>query len=129
MRKEWPKERTKYPINVASASPIVPIKTRSRRIKGKNFIKINGKPLYRYLLDKLKYCKFDEVFVDSNSEEIKKYCKKNNYKFIQRKTYLAKDNANGNDLLNFHSKIIAADIYFQLFITSPLLKISSINKC
>ena len=53
---------------------IVPIKTRSRRIKGKNFIKINGKPLYRYLLDKLKYCKFDEVFVDSNSEEIKKYC-------------------------------------------------------
>ena len=37
--------------------------------------------------------------------------------------------ANGNDLLNYHSKIIDADYYFQLFITAPLLKKNTINNC
>ena len=67
-------------------------------------------------------------FIDSDSKEVENYCKKN-YSFIKRKPKLARDNANGNDLLNYHSKIIKADIYFQLFITSPLLKVSSINEC
>ena len=34
---------------------IVPIKSQSKRVKNKNFKKINGKPLYKYLLDKLKF--------------------------------------------------------------------------
>ncbi len=67
--------------------------------------------------------------MDSDSKIIKKYCKQNNINFINRKAYLSKDNANGNDLLNYHSKIIDADIYFQLFVTAPLLKIKSINGC
>ena len=108
---------------------IVPIKKLSKRVKNKNFKKINKKPLYDYLLSKLKKCKFDEIYVDSDSEEIKNYCKKNKIKFINRLKKLSRDNANGNDLLNYHSKIIKADIYFQLFITAPLLKVSTINKC
>ena len=31
-------------------------------------------------------------------------------------------------MLNYHSKIIKADIYFQLFVTAPLLSIDTINK-
>ena len=108
---------------------IIPIKSVSRRVKGKNFKKVAGKPLYRHLLDKLSKCNFDEIFIDSDSKEIENYCKKKNYSFIKRKPELSKDNANGNDLLNYHHKIIKADMYFQLFITSPLLKVSSINKC
>ena len=108
---------------------IVPIKLTSKRLKNKNFKKINGRPLYKYLLDKLKFTNFDEIYVDSNSPEIEEYCKLKNYKFIKRLPKLALDNANGNDLLNYHSKIINADIYFQLFITAPLLKIKTINNC
>ena len=108
---------------------IVPIKSKSKRLKNKNFRKINGKPLYRYLLDKLKFTKFDEIYVDSDSLEIEKYCRANRYKFVKRIPKLALDSANGNDLLNYHSKIIKADIYFQLFITAPLLKINTINNC
>lgn len=108
---------------------IVPIKSQSKRVKNKNFKKINGKPLYRYLLDKLKFTNFNEIYVDSDSTEIEKYCRLNNYKFIKRLPKLALDNSNGNDLLNYHSKIINADIYFQLFITAPLLKIKTINNC
>lgn len=108
---------------------IIPIKKNSKRVKGKNFRKINGKPLYKFLLEKLKKTKFDEIYIDSDSNTIKNYCKKNNFLFIDRLNYLKKDSANGNDLLNYHRKIINADIYFQLFVTSPLLKISTINKC
>ena len=108
---------------------IVPIKSQSKRVKNKNFKKINGKPLYKYLLDKLKFTNFNEIYVDSDSLEIEKYCRLKNYKFIKRLPKLALDSANGNDLLNFHSKIINADIYFQLFITAPLLKTKTINSC
>ena len=108
---------------------IIPIKKKSERVKGKNFKKINGIPLYEITLKKLKKCNFDEVYVDTDSQEIKKYCFKNNINIINRLKSLSKNTANGNDLLNYHLKIIEADIYFQLFITAPLLKISTINKC
>lgn len=108
---------------------IVPIKKNSKRIEGKNFKNIRGKPLYSFLLEKLKYCNFDEIYVDSDSEIIKKYAIKKNFKFIKRLKKLSRNSANGNDLLNYHSKIIDADLYFQLFVTAPLLSIKSINKC
>ena len=108
---------------------IIPIKKNSKRVKKKNFRIINSKKLYQYLLEKLRYCHFDEIYIDSDSSEIEKYSKKKGFKFIKRKSYLSKDNANGNDLLNYHSSIIDADIYFQLFVTSPLLSVKSINNC
>ena len=83
---------------------IVPIKKRSKRLKGKNFKKINGKPLFRFLLDKLSKTNFDEIYVDSDSKLVKKYCNSKGYKFIDRLPSLSKDNANGNDLLNYHAK-------------------------
>ena len=100
-----------------------------REGKGKKILKVNGVPLYAITLKKLKKCNFDEVYVDTDSQEIKKYCLKNNINIINRLRSLSKNTANGNDLLNYHLKIIEADIYFQLFITAPLLKISTINKC
>lgn len=108
---------------------IIPIKSNSKRVKRKNFIKINGKPLYTILLSKIKKCKFDEIFVDTDSAEIKKYCKTNKINIIERIPKLLKDSANGNHLLIHHSKIIKADIYFQAFVTSPLLKVKTINSC
>ena len=74
---------------------LVPIKKNSERVAKKNFKKIQGKPLYKYLLEKLSKCNFDEVYVDSDSPEIKKYCKRMNFNFIQRKSSLSKKNANG----------------------------------
>jgi len=109
---------------------IIPIKSKSTRVKRKNFIKIyKGKPLYKFFLDKIKKCNFDEIYVDSDSKEIMKYCQKNKINFIKRKKKLAKNNANGNDLLNYHSSIVDSDLYFQLFITAPMLSIKTINKC
>ena len=108
---------------------IVPIKQKSSRVKRKNFKKVGKMPLYEITLRKVKNCKFDEIFVDTDSHEIKKFCKKNQIKVINRIKKLALDSANGNDLINYHSKIIKADLYFQIFITSPLLSKKSINQC
>ncbi len=109
---------------------IIPIKKKSTRVKRKNFVKIyNNKQLYKYFLEKVKKCNFDEVYVDSDSIEIMNYCKKNKINFIKRKKSLAQNNANGNDLLNYHSNIIKSEIYFQLFITAPMLSIKTINNC
>ena len=107
---------------------IIPIKSKSKRVKNKNFKLINKKPLYTYLLDKIKKCNFDEVYVDTDSSEIRRFCLNKNIKVIERLKHLSKDSANGNDLLNYHSKIIKADIYFQLFVTAPLLSVDTINK-
>ena len=78
---------------------------------------------------KNKKCNFDEIYVDTDSEEIKEFCLRNDLNFIQRLRRLTKNDANGNDLLNYHSKIIEADFYFQIFITAPLLSIKTINDC
>ena len=108
---------------------VVPIKKNSKRVKNKNFRKINGVPLFQITLDKLKKCNFDEIYVDSDSNIIKKYCYKKGINFIKRDPKLSKDSANGNHLLLHHAKIIDADIFFQIFVTSPLLKVKTINKC
>lgn len=109
---------------------IIPIKSKSSRVKRKNFIKIKkNKPLYKFFLEKVLKCNFDQVFVDTDSIEIINFCKKRKINIIKRKKSLAQDNANGNDLLNYHAKIIKSDLYFQLFITAPLLSVETINKC
>ena len=68
---------------------IIPIKTNSVRIKNKNFKLINKIPLYRYLLDKMKKCNFDEIYVDSDSNEIRNYCKKKKLQIFKTFTPLS----------------------------------------
>jgi len=108
---------------------IVPIKENSKRVKGKNFKKLGKLPLFEHLFKKLLKTNFDEIYIDSDSTVVEKSSKKYGFKFIKRLKKLSKDNANGNDLLNYHSSIISADLFFQLFVTSPFLKIDTINQC
>ena len=55
---------------------IIPIKKKSERVKSKNFIKVNNKKLYEITLDKMQKCNFDEIYVDTDSDEIKEFCLK-----------------------------------------------------
>ena len=52
----------------------VPIKSNSKRIRRKNFRRVNNQPLYAHFLKKLKKCNFDEVFVDTDSRDIIRFC-------------------------------------------------------
>ena len=108
---------------------IIPIKSNSERVPGKNFQLILGKPLYRFILESVQSSNFDQVFVDSDSEEVREYCKEHGLTFIPRQPALAENTANGNDLLRYHVSSIEADYYFQLFATAPLLRTETINRC
>lgn len=109
----------------------IPIKSNSERVPGKNFRLLNGKKLYEYVIENsIKAACFDEIFIDTNSEEIKNFALENNIKIIDRLETLSSNSANGNDLLMHHRKIMPDfDLYFQLFATAPYLQPKSIANC
>lgn len=111
---------------------IIPIKQVSKRVPGKNFRLFCGHPLYKYIISNtINSSCFDEIYIDTDSDEIKSYAFNLNLKIIDRPEELTRDNVNGNDLIfNAYSKIDSkADIIFQLFATAPLLSKDSIKNC
>lgn len=109
----------------------IPIKADSERVKGKNLRLLNGKRLFEYICENVKDAGvFDDVYIDTNSSIVKEFAKKNGFNVIDREPWLAESNANGNDLLVYHSKLFPEyDYYFQLFATSPFLQSDTIADC
>ena len=72
-----------------STACFIPIKANSERVPGKNFRILNGKKLYEYICENAKTAAvFDEIFIDTNSDEISEYAVKMNYQVIKRKKEL-----------------------------------------
>ena len=96
----------------------IPIKDNSTRVLKKNLRPFGRKPLFRYVVDTvIKSNKFDEVIVDTDSDEVKEYCRNNSIGIIDRDPELSKDSANGNDLLKSWIETKPNyDIYFQIFV-------------
>jgi N-acylneuraminate cytidylyltransferase len=109
----------------------IPIKENSKRVHKKNFQKIGGKKLYEITIEKAISSKcFDKIFVDTDSEEISKYCFEKGINYVERIPALSLDSANGNDLLSsWIERFPGADVYTQLHITCPFIKVESIKKC
>ena len=109
----------------------IPIKSNSERIPGKNFKVLNNKKLYEHIIEHAMEAEcFDDIYVDTNSEEITKYAEVHNLKIIKRLEKLAGNTANGNDLLVYHNSIYPDyDFYFQLFATAPFLQAETIKNC
>lgn len=108
----------------------IPIKSNSERVPGKNFRILCGKPLYQYIIEHAIQANcFDDIIVDTNSDEIKNFCEQKKIKWIERKEELTRNTANGNDLLNYHFSVFPNyDFYFQLFATAPFLQPQTISK-
>jgi len=116
----------KFGNNIAC---FIPIKENSQRVKGKNLRVLGDKPLYRHILDKCVNI-FDNVFVDTDSNLIKSYCKDNNIGVIDRIPKLLQDSANGNDLLDhWITKHPNFKYYFQIHVTSPFTSEDTIRDC
>ena len=109
----------------------IPIKSNSERVPGKNFRLLNGKKLYEYIIEHtIEAGVFDDIYVDTNSDEIRVYAKSRRCEVIEREEILASNTANGNDLLNYHcEKFPQYDYYFQLFATAPFLQADTIRNC
>ena len=109
----------------------IPIKANSERVPGKNLRMINGKKLYEYICEHVKEAEvFDDIFVDTNSEEVAFYARSMGFGIIERKPELAKNTANGNDLLDYHRELYPEyDYYFQAFATAPYMQPITIKEC
>lgn len=109
----------------------IPIKSNSERVPGKNFRLLNGKKLYEYICEHVKEAGvFDDIYIDTNSDEIGLYATRQGFQVIERKEELAKNTANGNDLLLAHFAAYPDyDYYFQAFATAPYLLPKTIRDC
>jgi regulator of RNase E activity RraA/CMP-N-acetylneuraminic acid synthetase len=107
----------------------LPAKGTSSRIENKNIKLLDGKPLFLNTLEKLVSCNFiDEVYLDSESEEIFSLAENAKCNFLKRDELLATNATDGHSLFYNEAKQVEADIYIQILGTSPFIKKETIKK-
>ena len=107
----------------------LPAKGTSERIESKNMKLLNGKPLFLCMLEKLCKCDFiDEVYLDSESDEILNYAPFLRYIPLKRDSALASNKTDGHQMFYNEVRQVEADIYIQILCTSPFIKPETIQK-
>lgn len=107
----------------------LPAKGTSDRIPSKNMKLLNGKPLFLHTLEKLSTCDFiDEVYLDSESDEILYYAPYLRYKPLKRNKELATNKTDGHRLFYNEVSQVDADIYIQILGTSPFITPETIKR-
>ena len=102
---------------------LIPLRGGSKSIKKKNIKKIAGKPLCEWVLNAaLGSSCIDEVYVSTESNEIKTIVKKinNNIHVIDRPDSLAQDESSTEDVMIHFMNNVDFDILLTLQATSPL---------
>lgn len=108
---------------------VVPAKGSSTRIENKNTKLLDGKPLFLHTIEKLLSCDFiNEVYLDTDSDEIISLASEHNCKIMRRDPNLATNETDGNKLFINEVLNIKADIYIQALCTSPFIDITTIKK-
>lgn len=99
----------------------LPCKGRSERIPNKNTRTLGGEPLFVRTLKKLLRCRYvDEVYVDSDDEQIRQLAMVYGAKTLKRPEYLATNETDGHTLFNWEvSQVPGAGMYLQVLCTAP----------
>jgi CMP-N-acetylneuraminic acid synthetase/regulator of RNase E activity RraA len=107
----------------------VPAKGTSERVENKNMRFLDGERLYIRALKTLLKCKeIDQVFLDTESEEMYKICDYLPIKFMKRDANLANNKTDGHKMfMNEVKSFPYADIYVQMLCTSPLIRAETID--
>ena len=109
----------------------VPMRHDSKRVPGKNYRQIAGKPLYAWIIETLlDVPQVDEVLVDTDSEPILEGLARHypRVKAVLRPEALRADTISMNDILLHDTAQIQADLYLQTHSTNPLLKSNTISR-
>lgn len=111
---------------------LLPMKANSQRIKGKNFKTFSGKPLFRWMLDRLiNETQIDKVIINTDARSI--LCKHNiveTDKLIirDRKEEICGDEVSMNKIIEDDICSINARSYLMTHTTNPLLTAKSIRE-
>ena len=109
---------------------ILPMKANSERVKGKNFKLLNGKPLYKWVLDTLLSLKeINLIIINTDAYElIKEFPFKSNKILIrERREELCGDFVSMNKIIKDDISNIDSKIYLMTHTTNPLLSKSTIQ--
>ena len=107
---------------------IVPIKTQNKRLPGKTFRQLNGKPLYSYLFETLKSQTKADIYIDSSDDEVLRIAKEWKFKTLKRPEEFNSDSTAGDQLLMRIVDMLEYDIIGEVHITSPFLSRKSIEE-
>ena len=108
----------------------VPAKGKSSRVKSKNVRLLGDKPLFLHILDTLLSCvNIDEVYLDTESDEVFSLANGRKHIELRRPVELASNKTNGNQLLLYEaSQVQNANIYVQALPTAPFLSKTTIER-
>ena len=114
-------------MNVA----IIPARGGSKGIKNKNIINFAGKPLIYWTIRSAKMSRYiNEIYVSTDSLEIKKVSESLGVKVLDRPKHLSEDNSKSIDVLKYHSKSFPKlKNFIMLQPTSPLRPYGLIDEC
>ena len=115
---------------------LLPMKANSNRVKGKNFRRLAGKPLFRWILDTLLSIEvIEKVIINTDAQELllDNGLKQSDKVIIRnRKKELCGDEVSMNLILQDDLDSVDSDLYLMTHTTNPFLKkatiISAINK-
>lgn len=100
----------------------VPAKGSSERIQNKNLAVLDGEHLFKRKLRQLLECKLiDEVYLDTDSEEIAALAADLPVKRLVRPHELASNATDGHELFAWECGHVSADIYIQALCTAPFV--------
>ena len=89
----------------------LPVKGSSLRISNKNTALLDGKPLFLHTLEKLIDCNFiDDVYLDTESDEIIQMADHLDCKILKRHPDLASNSTDGNQLFMNEVNKVESDI-------------------
>lgn len=107
----------------------LPAKGSSQRIPNKNTMLLDGEPLFLRSLKKLLACpSVDEVWLDTESQEIVDLASDIKCRVLRRDATLASNKTDGHQLFLNEVAATDADICVQLLGTSPFIKVETIEK-
>lgn len=109
---------------------IVPAKGNSERINAKNLRVLDGEYLVKRKLRQLLACDvIDEVYLDTESDEIISICGDLAVRVLKRDPMLASNSTDGHELFeNGCRQIPGADIYIQCLCTAPFVNEDTIKR-
>lgn len=108
---------------------VIPVRKNSQRVKKKNFRKFNKKNLLIYKIEKLKKIKwFDDIIVNTDSEEAISIAKKMNVSYHKRESFFASSKCKNSDFWEHIANVTDSENIFFTNCTSPLIKTSTYIK-
>jgi CMP-N-acetylneuraminic acid synthetase len=110
---------------------LVPMRHQSRRVPGKNYRTLAGKPLYLHIIAALSACpEVDQVVVDTDSPLIAQGLQEAypQVHVLERPEHLRAEDVPMNEVLAYDTGQVPADFYLQTHSTNPLLSAATLSR-